>query len=60
MMEGVKIIVVGASIAGIAAARQLRANGFRDVAMLEAEDRFGGRILTTKFGKKKHKIFVQL
>lgn len=39
------IIVIGAGIAGIAAANQLNENGY-DVIVLEARDRIGGRILT--------------
>lgn len=42
-----KVIVVGAGIAGLAAARELVANGF-DVVVLEARDRVGGRIWTVR------------
>jgi monoamine oxidase len=38
------IVVVGAGLAGLAAARSLRASG-REVAVLEARDRVGGRVL---------------
>lgn len=41
------VIVVGAGAAGIAAARQLVANGIA-VAVLEARDRVGGRTVTTR------------
>jgi monoamine oxidase len=41
----VDVVVVGAGAAGIAAARRLRAAG-RDVAVLEARDRVGGRVRT--------------
>lgn len=40
-----EIIVIGAGMAGIAAANQLNENGY-DVIVLEARDRTGGRILT--------------
>ena len=40
-----RIIVVGAGVAGLAAARELTAHGFEPV-VLEARDRCGGRILT--------------
>lgn len=42
-----KVIVVGAGIAGLAAARDLRARGF-EVTVLEARDRVGGRIWTDR------------
>lgn len=45
-----KIIVVGAGPSGIAAASKLIENGFNNVIILEAEDRIGGRVYTTKFG----------
>lgn len=44
-----KIIVIGAGIAGLMAARQLREFGF-DVTIYEARDRIGGRIATFRKG----------
>ncbi|HEU5281905.1 MAG TPA: FAD-dependent oxidoreductase [Gammaproteobacteria bacterium] len=41
-----KVIVVGAGIAGLAACRQLIDHGF-DALILEAQGRYGGRILTS-------------
>ena len=41
-----RILVIGAGIAGLAAARQLKADG-HDVTILEASDRTGGRIKTS-------------
>ena len=41
-----KVVIVGAGIAGLAAAAELKAGGFRDVVILEARDRIGGRIWT--------------
>lgn len=45
-----KIIVIGAGIAGLMAARQLREFGF-DVTIYEARDRIGGRIATFRRGQ---------
>src|SRR5579859_2926504 len=42
----VDVVVVGAGVAGLAAASQLRARG-RSCALLEAADRIGGRAWTT-------------
>lgn len=44
-----KIIVIGAGISGLMAARQLREFGF-DVTIYEARDRIGGRIATFRKG----------
>lgn len=44
------VVIVGAGVAGLAAARELRANGFEDVVILEARDRIGGRIWTDTIG----------
>jgi monoamine oxidase len=46
-MERVDVAVVGAGVAGLAAARELRRRGLT-VVVLEARDRIGGRILTVR------------
>lgn len=46
-----KIVIIGAGPSGIAAASKLLENGFKNVTILEAEDRIGGRVYTTQFGK---------
>ncbi|KAI5107342.1 hypothetical protein C0J45_2980, partial [Silurus meridionalis] len=43
-----KIVVVGAGFAGLAAAMSLIQAGFQNVKILEAKDRVGGRVCTTK------------
>ncbi|XP_022636943.1 polyamine oxidase 1 isoform X2 [Vigna radiata var. radiata] len=44
------VIIVGAGISGIAAAKVLAENGVKDVVILEASDRVGGRIRKESFG----------
>ncbi|GCB68403.1 peroxisomal N(1)-acetyl-spermine/spermidine oxidase-like [Scyliorhinus torazame] len=46
-----KIVIVGAGIAGIGAARKLLKQGFTDVQILEASSQPGGRIKGSLFGK---------
>lgn len=41
-----KIVVVGAGLSGIAAATSLYKNGFKNLTILEAENRIGGRVHT--------------
>lgn len=45
-----KIVIVGAGAAGIAAATKLLSNGFKNVTVLEAENRIGGRVHSVLFG----------
>ena len=45
-----RVAVVGAGVAGLATAAELRAIGFEDVVVLEARDRIGGRIWTASLG----------
>ncbi|XP_027343581.1 polyamine oxidase 1-like [Abrus precatorius] len=44
------VIIVGAGISGIAAAKVLAENGIEDLVILEASDRIGGRIRKERFG----------
>ena len=45
-----KVVIVGAGIAGLAAAAELHAGMFEDVVLLEARDRIGGRVWTDNLG----------
>ncbi|XP_031787267.1 corticosteroid-binding protein [Nasonia vitripennis] len=49
-VENAKIVIIGAGVSGIAAASKLFENGFKEVKILEAGNRIGGRIFTTQFG----------
>ncbi|XP_058797802.1 spermine oxidase-like [Phymastichus coffea] len=44
------IIIIGAGAAGISAVTKLFEHGFTNLTVLEAENRIGGRLYTTKFG----------
>ncbi|XP_035687059.1 polyamine oxidase 7-like [Branchiostoma floridae] len=51
-----KIVIVGAGIAGIAAAKTLHENGVDDFVILEGSDRIGGRMRQAEFGGVKVEI----
>nr|KYP67951.1 Polyamine oxidase 1 [Cajanus cajan] len=44
------VIIVGAGVSGISAAKVLAENGVKDIVILEASDRIGGRIRKENFG----------
>ena len=46
-----RIVVIGAGLAGLAAAKTLLENGFTDVTVLEASDRIGGRVQSVQHGE---------
>lgn len=46
-----KIVIVGCGISGIGAALKLTRHGFRNVRIVEATGRSGGRIRTGRLGK---------
>lgn len=48
-MQSARIIVVGSGISGISAASRLIENGFKNVVILEAGNRIGGRVWTIQF-----------
>lgn len=43
-----RILIIGAGIAGLSAAKRLKEKGFTDITILEARDRTGGRIHTDR------------
>lgn len=45
--QGEQVIVIGAGMSGLAAARELRAHGYT-VTVLEGRDRIGGRVWTNR------------
>ncbi|XP_076915932.1 lysine-specific histone demethylase 1 homolog 2-like [Bidens hawaiensis] len=53
------VIIIGAGLAGLAAARQLLAFGFK-VVVLEGRNRPGGRVYTQKMGQKGNYAAVDL
>lgn len=46
-----QVIIIGAGISGLSAARHLRKNGVTNIIILEATSKPGGRIQTQVFGK---------
>lgn len=53
------VVIVGAGAAGISAAVKLNKCGFKNVIVLEASDRIGGRICTKPFGSNKVDLGAQ-
>lgn len=49
MMQNARIVIVGAGVSGIGAASTLIEKGFRNLVILEAENRIGGRVCTVPF-----------
>src|SRR3954468_16903675 len=49
----VRVLVAGAGLAGLAAARELESRG-ADVTIVEARDRVGGRVWTWRDGFEQH------
>ena len=51
VMAQTKVIIIGAGLAGLSAAQRLITNGFRNVHIIEAKNRIGGRVLTQSHGR---------
>lgn len=47
-----RVVVIGAGLAGLAAAKTLLENGFTNVTVLEASDCIGGRVLSVQHGEE--------
>lgn len=47
-----RILIIGCGISGVAAAQRLVESGFKQVRILEATGRSGGRILTETLGER--------
>lgn len=45
------VIIIGAGMSGLAAADHLHTNGIDDVVILEASNRYGGRLYTAPYGE---------
>lgn len=50
--ENIKILIVGAGLAGLACASSLYEKGFKNITILEAQEDIGGRISSVPIGKK--------
>ncbi|MFT3766533.1 MAG: FAD-dependent oxidoreductase [Minicystis sp.] len=50
--SGKRVVVVGGGLAGMCSAYELRKKGYEIAAVLEAQDRVGGRVLTLRDGFK--------
>ena len=49
----ISVLIVGAGLAGLVAARELERRGYR-VIVIEARERIGGRVWTIRDGFRRH------
>lgn len=50
--KNASVLIIGAGMSGLAAARKLKQKGFTEITVLEARDRIGGRIFTDRSSGK--------
>jgi heterodisulfide reductase subunit A-like polyferredoxin len=53
-----RILIIGGGISGLAAANELSNYGFRNITILEADSRLGGRVSTIPFRNKNKLINI--
>lgn len=54
--EKYRVLIIGAGVAGLAAANHLLQNGCMDFCLLEARDRIGGRVVSIPLDR--HKVIA--
>ena len=52
------MVIIGAGAAGIAASTRLYENGIKDIVLLEAENRIGGRVNTVDIQSKSPSSYI--
>ncbi|XP_068218117.1 spermine oxidase [Palaemon carinicauda] len=55
-MESYKVVIIGAGMAGLAAANHLLKNNVKDFVILEGRNRVGGRIIAIKIDNRKMEL----
>jgi len=55
-----KVIIIGAGIAGLAAATHLSQHDMNDFIVLEAQNRIGGRICSAKISMKVYYCYLNI
>ncbi|KAI5988509.1 hypothetical protein EDC04DRAFT_2992942 [Pisolithus marmoratus] len=54
-----KVLILGGGMAGVIAARTLQKQGIEDFLIVEANDKFGGRMIGEQFGVNGSKVFIE-
>lgn len=55
-----EVVIIGAGIAGLAAASHLLSKGITQIIVLEGQNRIGGRIWTEPFGKFNCTVLIDI